>query len=134
MPHGAPPPGPAPAADVTRFPDESTASQVGVLEIALAAGASTPIPGVREDFGIVEAVIGTDVAALLALDYVPIRTPASSSLYLPFGEPVITGQTHEVTNNSGATVNVSLYVVAKRRTSNNGHHQAQDNSSQADQG
>lgn len=125
MPIGAPPP-PPPVTDETAaptiIPPRSHAdSAVGVVNVSIAAGATVPIPGIREDLGLVELIIGTDVAALLTVDVVPIRTPASESIHIPLGEPVLTGQPHGVTNNTAGDVFVSLYAVGRqRRTSDYG--------------
>lgn len=117
MPHGSPPPiGDELADDETRFPDHGRLdSQTGVLlDKAVAAGASTPIPGIREDYGLTEVIVGADVAGEILVDSVPIRLPAGESRQFRFGEPVITGQPHTLTNNSAATMTVSLYAVGKQ--------------------
>lgn len=116
MPHGAPPSS-APSSVETTFPaGDRVDRQTGILvDAAIAAGASTPVPGVREDYGITEAIVGSDVAGELLLDGVPLRVPASESKEFHFDDPLITGKTHTVTNNSAATMTVSLYVVGKQR-------------------
>lgn len=118
MPHGSPPPiGDELADDETRFPDHARLdSQTGILvDVAIVAGASTPIPGIREDYGLTEVIVGADVAGELLVDTVPIRLPAGDSHHFRFGTPVITGQRHTVTNNSAATMTVSLYAVGKQQ-------------------
>lgn len=133
MPYGAPPPPPPATPDETSLPDHRPVSQVGVLAgVALAAGASVQIPGVREDYGITQAIIGVDVASPMSIDYVPLVLEAGASEHYDFAEPVITGQPHIVTNNGAAGVHLYLYVVAKQtRTRHHGHHHTP---TEADQG
>jgi len=127
VPHGAPPPNQAPAEDVTSFPpDDRVDSQVGVIAgVALNAGVSMPIPGIREDYGITEAIVGTTEGGPISIDYVPILCGTSSE-HFDFQEPVITGQPHTVTNNGAGTVHVFLYAVAKQRRIHRHDHPSRD--------